>query len=289
MPALSSRAQGYLFALAAPICWSVGGVVMRSVEAGPWDIVFWRAFGHAVCFPFVLYFVLRVDPLRGLRDMSPVALASALLLAASFVLHVLAIVGTSVADALLLQSTSPLMVAVLARVVLKEHVSGASWIAIAVSFAGLTLVMGASFDDGGMAGKLAALAVALVSAFNVMLIRGARKVDLRPATVFAAIIACAVALAFGNPFDTSPGNAAAIFVLGIVQMTIGLTFFYTALKRLDPVSVTLIALVEPVLGPFWTWLAIGEEPTQGTLIGGAVLIGALAFNTLAGMRARPAP
>lgn len=289
MPALSPRAQGYLFALAAPLCWSVGGVVMRTVDAGAWDIVFWRAVGHAVCFPFVMVFVLGIDPLRGLRDMPPVAIASALLLAASFVLHVLAIVGTSVADALVLQSTSPLMVAVLARIVLKDHVPAASWIAIAVAFAGLVLVMGGSFDDGGLAGKLAALTVALVSAVNVILIRGARTLDLRPATVFAALIACAVALLFGSPFGTPAGDAAAIFVLGFVQMTVGLTFFYTALKRLDAVSVTLIALIEPVLGAFWTWLAVGEMPTQGTLVGGAVLLGALAFNTLVTMRARPTP
>jgi hypothetical protein len=62
MPALSSRAQGYLFALAAPICWSVGGVVMRTVDAGAWDIVFWRAVGHAVCFPFVMVIFLGIDP-----------------------------------------------------------------------------------------------------------------------------------------------------------------------------------------------------------------------------------
>ncbi len=260
---------------------------MRTVDADAWDIVFWRAAGHAVCFPFVLAFILRIDPLRGLRDMPPVAIASALLLAASFVLHVIAMTATTVADALVLQSTSPLMVAVLARIVLKDHVPAASWIAIAVAFAGLVLVMGASFDDGGLVGKLAALAVALVSAVNVILIRGARTLDLRPATVFAALIACAVALVFGSPFGTSAGDAAAIFVLGFVQMSVGLTFFYTALKRLDPVSVTLIALVEPLLGPFWTWLAVGEEPTQGTLVGGAVLIGALAFNTLATMRSRP--
>ncbi|MBL8834320.1 MAG: EamA family transporter, partial [Rhodospirillales bacterium] len=68
----------------------------------------------------------------------------------------------------------------------------------------------------------------------------------------------------------------------------GLMFFYSALKRLDPVSVTLIALVEPILGPIWTWLAVGETPSQGTLVGGAVLLAALAFNTVATMRARSA-
>ena len=96
MPALSARAQGYLFALAAPLCWSVGGVVMRTVEAGAWDIVFWRAAGHFLCYPFVLAFVLKVPPLRGIRDMGMVATVSMLMLGASFVLHVIAMTSTTV-------------------------------------------------------------------------------------------------------------------------------------------------------------------------------------------------
>lgn len=286
MPALSARAQGYLYALAAPVCWSVGGVVMRTVEAGPWEIVFWRALGHALIFPFVLVVAMRLDPLRGLRDMPGIVLASALLVASTFVLHVVAMTGTTIANALLLQSVSPLIVAIFARVFLKEAVSAASWAAIAVAFAGLTMVMGASFDDDALVGKLAALAVALISAVNVTLIRRTRTLDLRPATVLAAALACAVGIALGNPSGTSFADAAALIGLGFLQMTVGLMFFYSALKRLDPVSVTLIALIEPVLGPIWTWLAVGEEPSRGTLIGGAVLLGALAFNTLATMRAR---
>ena len=43
---------------------------------------------------------------------------------------------------------------------------------------------------------------------------------------------------------------------GCRQMTLGLTFFYAALRRLSPVEVTLIALVEPVLGPLWTWMGL---------------------------------
>jgi drug/metabolite transporter (DMT)-like permease len=81
----------------------------------------------------------------------------------------------------------------------------------------------------------------------------------------------------------------ALLALGIVQMTLGLTFFYAALRRLSPVEVTLIALVEPVLGPLWTWMAVGETPSEGTLIGGAILLAALAFNTLVAARRKETP
>lgn len=290
MPALSARAQGYLYALAAPLCWSVGGVVIRVVETGPWEIVFWRAAAHMVAYPFVLVLLLNVRPMRSLRDTGWPAAISAAMVCGTFVLHVIGMTSTTVANALLLQSTSPLIVALLAHFFLKDRVPAASWVAIAVAFAGLALVMGASLDEGAMLGKFAALAVALAGAINVTTIRATRgRFDLRAATIPAAAAACAFGFAFGDPSATSWQDAGLLIGLGLVQMTIGMTFFYAALRRLAPVEVMLIALIEPVLGPVWTWIAVGEVPSQGTMVGGAVLLAALAFNTLATARKVQAP
>jgi DME family drug/metabolite transporter len=286
--ALSPRVQGLVLAVAAPLCWSVGGVVMRLVEAGAWDIVFWRAFAHLVCFGFVLRALLGHWGFATFRDHGSLALISALCVTATFVLHVIAMTETTVASALLLQSTSPIMVAVLAWLVLDEKATTASWIAIAVAMGGLAIVMGASLGDGALLGNLAALGVALASAINVILIRGRRALELRPATILAAGIAVGMALALGRPFDIPAGSAAALFALGVVQMTMGLMFFYSALKRLPAVQVVLIALLEPVLAPIWVWIAVGEVPESGTIFGGAILLAALAFNALAGSRSRAA-
>ncbi|MFM7346888.1 MAG: EamA family transporter, partial [Tagaea sp.] len=91
---------------------------------------------------------------------------------------------------------------------------------------------------------------------------------------------------FGAPFAIPAGSAAALFALGFVQMTVGLTFFYSALKRLPAVQVVLIALLEPVLAPIWVWLAVGETPSAATILGGGILLAALAFNALAAARTR---
>ncbi len=261
---------------------------MRLVEAGAWDIVFWRAFAHLVCFAFVLRAMLGHWGFATFRNHGRLALISALCVAATFVLHVIAMTETTVANALLLQSTSPIMVAVLAWLVLKEKASTASWIAVAVAFGGLSVVMGASVGEGALLGNLSALGVALASSINVILIRGRRALELRPATILAAGIAVGVALTFGRPFDIPAGSAAALFALGFLQMTLGLTFFYSALKRLPAVQVMLMTLLEPILAPIWVWIAVDEIPSSGTILGGAILLAALAFNALADSRSRAA-
>lgn len=284
--ALSPTARGYLFALAAPLCWSTGGVIMRSVESGPWEMVFWRAFAHLLCFPFVYRALAGHWGPTSLRGNARLATLSMLCVCGTFVLHVIAMNATTVANALLLQSTSPIMVALLSWAMLRERVAAASWAAIAVAMAGLAIVMGAALSEGAMLGKFAALGVALCSAVNVILIRGQRAIDLRAATIPAAAMACAIGLAFGAPFAIPAGSAAALFALGFVQMTVGLTFFYSALKRLPAVQVVLIALLEPILAPIWVWLAVGETPSAATILGGGILLAALAFNALAAARTR---
>ncbi len=289
MPALTSRGQGYLCAIAAPLCWSVGGVVMRTVETGPWEIVFWRALAHSICMPLLLVFVLRVPVMRDLRNAGGFYMLSALMVSTTLILHVIAMTSTTVANALLLQSVSPLIVALLARFVLGEAVSAASWFAIALAFAGLGLVVGASLGEGALAGKLAALAVAVASAINVTIIRKTRaSLDLRSAQIPAALFATLVAFLLCDPFQTSARDAWLLMGLGFVQMTLGINLFYSALRRLSPVEVTLITLLEPILGPIWTWLAVGEVPATGTMVGGGVLLAALVLNTLVAARAKAA-
>jgi drug/metabolite transporter (DMT)-like permease len=284
--ALSPRAQGYLLALGGPLCWSVGGAVMRLVDADSWDIVFWRALPHLLIFPVVLYFLAGSRAWSAFRDAKAIAWLSSLCLASTFVLHVVAMTSTTIANALLLQSTSPIMVALLAWLVLRERVPLASWIALAGACAGMVVVVGASLADGAWIGNAAALAVAFASAINVIAIRGNTKVDLRAGTVVAAAVSLVPALIFGAPLAASLDAAIALSILGIVQITLGLMFFYAALKRLPAVQVVLIAMIEPVLGAFWAWVAVGETPGPGTFLGGAILMASLAYNSIATARRR---
>jgi len=61
-----------------------------------------------------------------------------------------------------------------------------------------------------------------------------------------------------------------------------------ASRHLTAPEIALLALLEVLLGPLWAWLGAGETPAQATLYGGAIVLAALVFNELAGLRdARP--
>jgi drug/metabolite transporter (DMT)-like permease len=192
------------------------------------------------------------------------------------------------------QSISPFLVAVLAHLLLGERPGSVGWIMIAAAFAGLVPVIGGSLGGGRLDGDLLALGVAVCSASMATIVRSARGLNLLPATPIACGVTCLASLLLGAALTTSAGGAAALMLLGVVQLTLGISFFFAALRRLPASQVTLIALLEPVLGPFWVWLAIGEQPPPATLVGGAVVLTTLAANAVMIARrpaadAEPAP
>ncbi|MBI3452673.1 MAG: DMT family transporter [Rhodospirillales bacterium] len=284
---LSPRLAGYLFAIAAPVCWSVGGVIIRSVEAAPWDIVFWRSFGHVATFSIFLFFRYGGRAISDFVRAGWAAPASALLICGTFVFHILAMTSTTVANVLVLQAMAPLLVAVFAWLILGERIEPLARIAIAIAFAGMAPVVGSSLGGGELSGDVFALMVAVCSAANIIVVRRARDHNLLPATALAAMLAVAIAWMESAPFVVSLRDIGLLAVLGVIQMSLGLTCFYLALRRLPAAEVALITLLEPVLGPIWVWLLIGEEPAALTIIGGVAILGALIFNALLGLR-RPA-
>src|SRR5262249_38655817 len=149
----SPRLVGLACAVAAPLCWSVGGLVMRVVAAGAWDIVFWRSLGAVVAFPLLLVSI----GAHGLRDMRHAGWRAPLLVACivgTLTLHVLAMSRTTVANVLIVQSISPFLVAVLAHLLLGERPGAVGWIVIAAAFAGLVPVLGGSLASAGGGGRL---------------------------------------------------------------------------------------------------------------------------------------
>jgi drug/metabolite transporter (DMT)-like permease len=286
----SARLVGFLCALAAPLCWSIGGLVFRSVEAGPFEAVFWRSLGHVLVFPAFLMATSGIRAFTDLRHAQGTALVVTFCVAGTFVLHVLAMMSTTVANVLIVQSTSPVLVAVLGWIVLGERVSAQGWFALALAFAGLAIVVGGSIGSGSFLGSAMALGVAACSACMVILTRRARTLNMQPVTIASAALAVLVALPFGAPFAMAPGDIALLLALGLIQMTLGLSFFLHALRLLPAAQVTLIALLEPVLGPVWVWLFKGEEPAASTIVGGALVLAALSASIVLGLRtgARPA-
>ena len=267
-----ARTLALAAAILAPLTWSVGGVVMRSVEsAGAWEQVVWRSLGGALAVAVLLALRGTARAALAVRAAGWAGIASMLCIAGTFVVHVLAMNATSVANVLFLQTASPLLMPLLAWAVLREKPHRLTFIAVAVAIAGLTPIVAGSVGGGNFTGDMLALASAACGSANVLIVRRLRNLDMMPVAAIAALLAGLVAAAIGAPSGVALADAVALMLLGALQIAVGLTLFFYALRHLPAAPVALLTLLEPVAGPILVWAVIGEVPPTATLFGGALI------------------
>jgi drug/metabolite transporter (DMT)-like permease len=177
----------------------------------------------------------------------------------------------------------------LARIVLGERIALPTWFVIAVAAGGLWWMVREALSTEGPQGLLIAATVPLASAVNLVAIRrSGASVDLGPAVLLGASISCLAILPFTGPGGLNRPNPDLLILaaLGAFQLAVPCWLMVRAARRLRPHEVSLIALLEVVVGPLWVWLGAGETTSATTLQGGGVIVAALIINEFFNARSR---
>jgi drug/metabolite transporter (DMT)-like permease len=132
-----------------------------------------------------------------------------------------------------------------------------------------------------------AFAVPVASAVNIVLLkRTGARVDLVPTVLLGAVFSCLAMLPLAWPLSAGGTDLAILAGLGVFQLAVPCMLMVGATRHLAPHEIALLGLLEVVLGPLWAWLGAGEQPAASTLLGGSMVLAALALNELASLRAR---
>jgi drug/metabolite transporter (DMT)-like permease len=274
------------------VLWSTAGVVTRYIEhAKPFEQVFWRSL-FAFAFVAAALLLARKHPWRAVHAAGLPGIVSGAMWAVMFTAYLFALSLTTVANALVVMSVSPLLTALFARLALSDPVPVRTWLAAIAAAVGIAWM----FADqiGGthardVAGMLIALLIPVAAAANVVTLRAAAaRLDLVPAVMMGAALSWLLALPFVGSFSASGRDVALLAFLGLFQLGLPCMLLVIASRSLLAPEIALLGLLEVVLGPLWTWLGAGEVPAQGTLLGGAVVLAALAGNELAALKLRAA-
>ncbi len=87
-----------------------------------------------------------------------------------------------------------------------------------------------------------------------------------------------MALPLAAPFEATAADLAVLALMGSVQLGTGCLLMVAASRSLTATELGLLALLEPILGPIWVWVLLGENPGRLALAGGAVVLGAVIAN-----------
>jgi drug/metabolite transporter (DMT)-like permease len=286
--------RALILMIIAPTLWSIAGVVTRNLSPelqthGRYEITFWRSLFAAIFVGGFLVFVRR-DLTAALRRAGMAGVVSGCMWATMFVCFMLALTVTSTANTLIVLAVAPLLTTLLAWIVLQTPIPGRTWIAVAIAMAGIVWMFAGSLrveSPTSALGMLIAFGAPLASAINVVVLKKrGHAVDLIPAVFLGGVISAALMLPLALPLRAQPLDVLLLAVLGFFQLGLPCMLLVIAARRLNATEIALLALLEVLLGPLWAWIGAGEEPAATTLIGGALVLGALVLNEVAGTRAR---
>ena len=282
------RGRGLLYAVLANLCFSTGGLGVRSLAHPPagFEIVAWRSMAMVMMLALIIIAWHRGRAFATVRAIGRWGVVSAACLAMTFFAFILSVTRTTVANTTITMSVAPLIAAIAGLIFLGERVAPRTWVAIAVAAVGLVTMFVDSLSGDGWIGIFIALGVPLGLAANVVINRrhGA-DIDMVPTVLVAGLISIVVALPFTWPLQASARDIAILSLMGSVQLAFGGLFITLAMRYLPAVEVGLFTLLETVLGPLWVWLAYSERPGSLALLGGSLIVMALILNSLLG---RPA-
>ena len=287
--------KGLIFVFMAGVLWSTVGLGIRLIEESTvWQILLYRSISLSIFLAMVIYLRSHGNFLKVVKAAGLPGCIAGLALVGAYSGGIYGIQSTSVANAMLLFAAAPFMAAMLGWIFLRERVRKATWVAILFAIVGIGIMVQDKTQSGAaLLGNLAALGGAFGFAVFSVALRWGRSGDMLPAVflsgIFAIFITSTICFFNGLSFRISVNDTSISMGMGVFQVGAGLVLYTLGSKTIPAAELTLLSLAEVLLGPLWVYLFLNEVATLNTLLGGLVLLLAIAGNAISGARRKPPP
>jgi len=193
---------------------------------------------------------------------------------------VVSIQNTNVANTLVMIAMAPMLSAILGAIFLKEMPNSKTWIAISITFMAAVYIFYDSLQLGSIYGDILGFVTALGLAIGAVTIRSAKKKNLVPAAVVGKFFVAVFAMFFIESYVLADLDLFIVPLMCLMCVAIPFVLVTIAPRFIPAEEVNLFFLLETIIGPFWVWMVIKEQPSIETIQGGAVIILTIAIHSL---------
>ena len=258
----------WLMVLSAVI-FSTAGLFTKGVQAGAWDVIFWRAV-------FAALVTLTILAIRGQLGgewgaMGAPGWAAAVIGAVSTSMFISAFKATTIANVSLIYATAPLLTAAMAWLALREAMGWPMVLGAIGALVGVAVLVSGSFGGLHLRGDLLALGMTLGMGALMVIYRVYPATPAAMPMVMSGILLLPVAFYWGAPFAVS-GREIAILAAFAAVFALAAILLAEGSKRVPSGQAALLGTLEAPLAPIWAWALLGEVPEAATFLGGALIL-----------------
>ena len=273
---MTNHLKGLLMTIFAVVILSPDSVLIRLVEdasseVDSWTVLFWRGLLYAIGVSLLVLIKYRNKTITEFKNIGKGGLVIGFCSGISTGTFVFAIVYTSIANALVIISTGPIMIAIVAWFLLKEKYSLITWASLVIVFVGIYIVMSGSIGGENLVGDFFALITAVMMGFTFTLTRKYKDVNMVPVNAIGGIIAALIAFLMANQITVPAEVVGYIIAMGVI-LSISFSLITIAPRYMPAAEVGMIMPLETVLGSLIAWYVISEAPTMNAIIGGSIVI-----------------
>ncbi len=268
---MTSHLKGILMTFIGVVVLSPDSVLIRLADADSWTVLFYRGLLMSIGVMILLLVTYRSKTIVEFKKIGRGGLWIGWLHGIMTGTFVFAIMHTSIANTLVIISTGPIWIAIIAWLTLRERASLVTWLAMIIVFIGIYIVMSANFGGQSIVGDIFALITAILMGFTFTLVRKYKTVNMVPTMAVGGIIAAIIACIFAPTLALKPEAIIYVVAMGVI-LAISFSLITIAPRYMPAAEVGMIMPLETVLGTLIAWRVINEVPSSNAIIGGIIVV-----------------
>ena len=277
------KLPGPLLVFLGAVCLSFGGLIVKSFEgANLWQILFWRQFFFSITVALYLLFTYKKKFFKSFYNSGIPGFIGGLILGIGFAAYIFSMYTTTVANTNFIITTETIFLAAFGYFLLKEKINLITLISIILGMSGVLIILGSSLSiqsSEQFLGNIVAFIMPISFAVLVIIIRKYPKVDMVPAQFTAGIFAAIIGFLIAGQLSISIHDLFLALLAGFFQIGFGFILITVGSQTTPAAIVGVLMLTESVFGPLWAWLFIKEVPPTAVLIGGAIIVFSILFQS----------
>lgn len=204
----------------------------------------------------------------------------AFIMGCSNIFFISAIKMITVANVVIIFSTSALFSSLIAYLFFREKITKNILYASFFMFVGLFVIFSDKLEFGSIKGNIFALLCTISLSLSFVIMSRYKEINRLLLIAFAGLALSIIAFFLSDDLKIDINNLLIIMFMGLVVSSFSRVLLGTGAKYISAAEMSLLMLIETIMAPIWVWIFLNEIPSIYTFIGGSIIIFTLIINSI---------